>query len=102
VELDEGRRFPICQPGPLAALLRGAGLDQVETRPIDVPTRFRDFDDYWQPFLGGQGPAAGYNMSLSEERRTALRERLRAALPTALDGSIPLVARAWAVRGTRP
>ncbi|MEP7359226.1 MAG: SAM-dependent methyltransferase, partial [Anaerolineales bacterium] len=60
-----------------------------------------DFDDYWQPFLGGQGPAPAYAMSLSEERRAALRERLRATLPTEVDGSIPLVARAWAVRGRR-
>ncbi|MGQ0572315.1 MAG: class I SAM-dependent methyltransferase, partial [Armatimonadota bacterium] len=55
--LDEGRRSPICRPDALEALCRGAGLEQVESRPIDVPTRFRDFDDYWSPFLGGQGPA---------------------------------------------
>jgi SAM-dependent methyltransferase len=101
-ELDEGWRFPICQPGPLAELFRGAGLEQVETRPIDVPTLFRDFDDYWRPFLGGQGPAPGYVLSLSDERRAALRERLRAALPAGPDGAIPLVARAWAARGRRP
>jgi hypothetical protein len=62
---------------------------------------FANFDDYWTPFTGGQGPAPGYAMSLSEERRTALRERIRAALPFALDGSVPLVARAWAIRGVR-
>jgi SAM-dependent methyltransferase len=102
MELDEGRRFPVCRPERLAELFHGAGLEKVEARPIDIPTDFRDFDDYWRPFLGGQGPAPGYAMSLSEERRVALRERLRAALPTAIDGSIPLVARAWAVRGARP
>ncbi|HEY7346851.1 MAG TPA: methyltransferase domain-containing protein [Ktedonobacterales bacterium] len=99
LELDEGRRFPICQPEPLAALFRLAGLRQVETRAIDVPTVFRNFDDYWSPFLGGQGPAPGYLLSLSEPRRAALRERIRAGLPVAPDGSIPLIARAWAVRG---
>jgi SAM-dependent methyltransferase len=101
-QLDEGRRFPICHPDRLAELFRGAGLKGVAARPIDIPTDFRAFDDYWQPFLGGQGPAPSYAMSLSEERRAALRERLRGALPTAIDGSIPLVARAWAVRGARP
>ena len=101
-ELDEGRRFPVCAPQPLAELLHGAGLERIETRPIDVPTVFRDFDDYWGPFVGGQGPAPSYTMSLSEERRVLLRERLRAALPAATDGSIPLVARAWAARGARP
>ena len=100
-DLDEGRRFPLCQPEPLARIFRGAGLADVATRAIDVPTHFRDFDDYWSPFLGGQAPAPRYAMSLSEERRAALRERLRAALPTEPDGAIRLLARAWAVRGTR-
>ena len=98
-DLDEGRRFPICQPTPLVELFGQAGLHEVEVRPIDVPTRFRDFDDYWSPFLGGQAPAPGYAMSLSEERRGALRDRIRASLPIAPDGSISLIARAWAVRG---
>lgn len=77
------------------------GLKEVEVRPIDIATDFQDFDDFWAPFLGGQGPAPGYAMSLSEKQRGALRERIRAGLPFALDGSIPLVARAWAVRGNR-
>jgi SAM-dependent methyltransferase len=102
VELDEGRRFPLCQPDPLSELFVRAGLQDVRVRPIDVATRFRDLDDYWSPFLGGQGPAPGYAMSLGEERRAALRERIRTTLPTAADGSIDLVARAWAVRGRAP
>ena len=100
--LDEGRRFPLCRPEPLAVLFGGAALAGVETRGIEVPTVFRDFDDYWTPFLGGQGPAPGYAMSLDEARRAALRERLRAALPAGADGSIRLTARAWAVGGTAP
>jgi SAM-dependent methyltransferase len=100
-ELDEGQRFPVCQPDPLARLFRDAGLRQVEVRAVDIPTDFRDFQDYWAPFLGGQGPAPSYAMSLSEERRAALRERIRAGLPIARDGSIHLVARAWAARSER-
>jgi trans-aconitate methyltransferase len=99
--LDEARRFPICHPAALESLFRGARLQNVETRAIDVPTRFTDFDDYWQPFLGGQGPAPTYAMALADERRAALRERIRDALPVAADGSIELIARAWAVRGRR-
>ena len=97
--LDEGQRFPLCRPEPLARLWASAGLDDVTVRPLDVPTVFTGFDDYWRPFLGGQGPAPGYAMSLSEERRLALRELLRSRLP---DGTIALTARAWAVRGTVP
>jgi hypothetical protein len=100
-DLDEGRRFPLCQPEPLKQLFLAAGLHNVEVRAIDIPTDFRDFDDYWSPFLGSQGPAPGYAMSLSEEQRVALREHIRASLPIAEDGSIRLIARAWAVRGRR-
>lgn len=97
--LDEGRRFPLCNPDPLAELFQSVGLVDVAVHPLDVWTVFANFDDYWLPFLGGQGPAPNYTMSLGERDRSALRERLHAALPFALDGSIPLTARAWAVRG---
>jgi SAM-dependent methyltransferase len=100
-ELDEARRFPICRPDPLRALFEGAGLREVETGSIDVPTVFQGFDDYWTPFLGGQAPAPGYCMSLADEARAALRERLRMSLPTEPDGSIRLIARAWTVRGRK-
>jgi len=100
--LDEGVRFPLCRPDRLEALWRGAGLAEVATHAIDVDTVFADFDDYWRPFLGGQAPAPGYAMSLDEEHRSALRERLRDTLPTKADGSIHLVARAWAVKGYSP
>ncbi len=99
-EKDEGRRFPVCRPEPLAALFKDAGLTNVEVRSIDVPTVFKDFDDYWTPFLGGQAPAPGYCLSLTEDRRAALRDRIRSTLPIRDDGSVHLTARAWAVRGT--
>lgn len=96
---DEGVRFPICNPRALESLFGDVGLKRVAAVPIDVPTPFGSFDDYWQPFLGGQGPAPAYAMSLGEEARARLRERIRARMPVAPDGSISLVARAWAVRG---
>lgn len=101
-ELDEGRRFPICNPEALRVLFAEAGLREIRDRAIDVPTVFRDFDDYWSPFLGGQGPAPGYCVSLPEAKREALRQKLHAELPIASDGSIHLTARALAVRGFRP
>ena len=61
---------------------------------------FASFDDYWEPFLGGAGPAPVYVTKLDEKSRSVLRERLRERLPIQADGSIPLAARAWAVRGT--
>ncbi|HEX6634445.1 MAG TPA: methyltransferase domain-containing protein [Usitatibacter sp.] len=98
-KLDEGVRFPLCTPMALADLFAGAGLEAVDVEPIDIETPFENFDDYWQPFLGGQGPAPAYAMSLDEAARSRLRERIKARLPVASDGSILLRARAWAARG---
>jgi SAM-dependent methyltransferase len=100
-ERAEGRRFPMCRPEPLRELWAGVGLTGVVVDAIEVPTGFRDFDDFWTPFLGGQGPAPGYVATLADGRRIALRDLLRDRLPVAADGSITLSARAWAVRGSR-
>jgi hypothetical protein len=99
--LDEGNRFPICNSEALASCFAEAGLSEIETRAIDVPTVFRDFEDYWSPFLGGQGSAPSYVATLSAERKKQLRKHLQNELPFQSDGSIHLVARAWAVRGIR-
>ena len=98
-EKDEGVRFPNCRPGPLATLFENAGLKDVVAEPIDVPTPFRDFDDYWMPFLSGIAPAPGYCASLDDRSRERLKKRVKQALPTGPDGEILLAARAWAVRG---
>jgi SAM-dependent methyltransferase len=98
-ELDEGNRFPLCRPEALERLFREAPLSDIAVRAIDIPTRFGDFDDYWLPFLGGQGPAPSYAMSLDEAVRNRLRDRIHERLPIASDGSIPLIARAWAIKG---
>src|SRR5262249_23751179 len=99
-QLDEAERFPSCRPEPLALLFLLAELQDVAVRSIEVPTVFRSFDDYWSPFLGGQGPAPGYARSLTPERLAELRETLRRRLRATPDGTIALTARAWAVKGT--
>lgn len=97
---DEGRRFPICQPGPLEDLFVGGGLANVRVEALDIETQFTDFDDYWTPFLSGQFPGPQYLATRDEAQRIALREQLRARLPVQPDGTIRLAARIWAVRGT--
>ena len=97
--LDEAVRFPGCTPEALSSRFANSGFLDVETTAIEVPTRFRDFDDYWSPFLGGQGPAPAYAMSLEESAREHVRATLQERIPTQPDGSIELVARAWAVQG---
>ena len=100
--LDEGARFPLCREGELSICLSDAGMSSIKAGHIDIDTTFRSFDDYWQPYLGGQGPSPSYLTSLTHDARERLRDRLRFALPHAADGSIRLVARAWVCQGYLP
>lgn len=98
--LDEATRFPLCDPERLTDLFGMAGLVDLEATSLEVPTVFEDFDAYWRPMLGDQGPIPTYVGSLGATERLRLEHRLRDQLPTSGDGSIALRARAWAVRGT--
>jgi SAM-dependent methyltransferase len=97
-DLSEDKRFPLCTPDGLTGLMQNAGLTEVACAPIEVPTMFRDFDDFWHPFTLGAGPAPGYCASLDGEARQCLKDRLQGSLPSRTDGSIPLKARAWALK----
>ena len=97
---DEGRRFPICQPDALIAAFIDAGLDHPELVPLDIATPFADFDALWTPFTGGQGSGPSYLISLDVKKQSALKESMRRLVPVNPDGSISLIARAWAIRGT--
>lgn len=96
---DEGLRFPICKKGELDLLFRKAGFKEVEEIPIEINTYFKDFNDYWEPFMGNVGPAPAYAMSLDLQKRKQLETKVRNSLPVNKDGSISIVARAWAVKG---
>jgi len=98
-DLKEDRRFPFCTAEGLTGLAEAAGLQEVTCEAVTEPTPFRDFDDFWQPFTLGAGPAPGYCASLQPAARERLKERLRESLPTAPDGTIPMEVRAWAVTG---
>jgi SAM-dependent methyltransferase len=97
--LDEGRRFPICNPEALESLFEEAGVERVRVAPVSVPTEFGSFEDYWRPFLGGTGPAPGFVATLSEDQRRSLVDELRRRLSAQDGGPIRLQARAWAVVG---
>jgi SAM-dependent methyltransferase len=97
-EYDEGDRFPICSPPGLESVFRQAGFSRVDVEALEIPTHFRDFDDYWQPFIDGPGPAPGYLSSLPTDKQRELARRLQTTLPRQDDGSIQLTARAWAAR----
>ena len=91
------RHMPLSRRGELSALWRDVGLRDVEEAPLTIDMAFASFDDFWQPFLGGQGPAGAYASSLTEPAREELRARLRDRLGER--SGFTLAARAWAVRG---
>lgn len=99
VDLDEQFRFPLNNPGALTKLFQDGQLTNVETGAIEFRMEFKDFDDYWQPFLGGAGPAPTYVAGLTDKHKKALEQELRRRLTKKPDGSIELLARAWAVKG---
>ena len=98
--MDEGVRFPVCNPDGLTELFERNGLQSVEVTAIDIATHFSSFEDLWSPFLGGQGPAPAFVMALDEAKRARLRDNIRQRIPVQEDGSILLIARAWAVRSS--
>jgi hypothetical protein len=58
VSKDRLQAYALLLPEPLAQLFRDADLHNVEVRAIDIPTQFRDFDDYWSPFFCRTGTCA--------------------------------------------
>ena len=100
LELDPGARAESglagAGPGRLSRLLEDAGLQNVEEAELGSSTEFDAFDDWWEPFRLGVGPAGGYAQSLGEAELAALRDRCRELLPP---GPFTLEAVAWTARG---
>jgi SAM-dependent methyltransferase len=82
--------------GALVRLLRGAGLREVEEGALTVDVEHPSFEEWWEPFTLGIGPAGRYVAGLDATRRDRLRELCRERLPAA---PFVLTARAWAARG---
>lgn len=99
-ELDEGLRFPVCHREALERLFINAGLKDIKSAAIEISARFETFTEYWQPFLGGTGPAPSYVASLNLKKRAELQERLRNRITSGTKEAIKLIARAWAVQGS--
>ncbi len=97
--LDEGSRMPNCDPDALERLWSEAGLQQVVTDAIVGRAAYDDFDDLWDPFTAGVGPAGAYCVSVSDSQRDAIKTSYYARLGSP-QGAFELSARAWMVRGT--
>jgi molybdopterin-binding protein len=87
----------------LATLLEDAGLNQIKRSSIAIRMDYANFEDYWRPLLGGQGPVGIYVAELSSELRCRIEEAVKGAYCSgAPDGERSLTATAWAVRGIVP
>jgi len=101
-KLHEGHRFPDSNADGLKSMFEQTGFVDIDIVPIDIETNFQNFDDYWKPFLGGQGPAGSYVQSLEEADRDRLRNALKENLPVKDGEAIYMRARAWAAKGRVP
>ena len=100
IEQRDERHMPLSKKGELETFWRENGLAQVEERPLTIQLDFSSFEDYWAPFLAGQGPAGAYVASLAPRQRDELEDRLRRRLlGGGADRQIVLQGRAWAVKG---
>jgi hypothetical protein len=97
---DERIRMRFGEPDEIVELWEGAGLRDVEGGEIVVSASYESFDDLWEPFLGGVGPAGDFAVSLDSEAQAALREEYRQRLGSP-EGPFELTARAWYAVGTR-
>ena len=97
--LDE-KHLPLCSEDDLGRLFKEAGIVEIQSRPIVIETRFASFDDYWEPFGEGQGPAGAYVASLSLDQRRRLKDNVERRLTASSTGEIELKARAWAAKGS--
>jgi SAM-dependent methyltransferase len=99
-ELDPGANdesgLPGAREGHLAALFASAGLDDVEDDAIWLRVEHASFEEWWEPFTFGVGPAGAYVAGLDADAGAELRERCRLLLG---DEPLNLTMRAWAARG---
>jgi SAM-dependent methyltransferase len=95
-DVDDESQLAGAREGDLARLLASVGLREIEETALTVSIEHPSFDDWWEPFTLGVGPAGSYAGALDAGRQAQLRERCREALPAA-----PFVLRsqAWAARG---
>ncbi len=101
-ELDSANLFPICQRENLLESISEAGWLEPEVAPVEIDARFENFDDYWTPFLSGQGTAPAFAVGLGEEVREKVRQTLCAMVTH--DSNEPFVLRtsAWGAKGIAP
>jgi SAM-dependent methyltransferase len=95
-DVDDESQLAGVREGHLAELFGAAGLSALESTTLSADLEHPSFDDWWEPFTRGAGPAGAYVVSRDPGRRDALRALCRTRIP---EGRFTITARAWAVRG---
>ncbi len=95
-EVVDESRLAGTHEGQLSQLFQSAGLSEIEETALSVGVEHPSFEEWWEPFTLGVGPAGSYVAGLEGERQAQLREHCRAQLP---DAPFVLTARAWTARG---
>ncbi len=86
----------------LRVLFQGAGLEQIETRTIDVCLAYADFQDFWQAQTPGYAPTTKIIAAMKDSERRRLMHAVQSALPYGPNGSIEYCARANAIKARVP
>jgi SAM-dependent methyltransferase len=95
-DVEDESQLAGAREGHLAQLLRDAGLHEIAETALSVSLEHPSFEDWWEPYTLGVGPAGGYAAGLDPKRQARLRERCRELLPAP---PFVLTCRAWAARG---
>jgi SAM-dependent methyltransferase len=95
-DADDESALAGARAGHLVELFEAADIGRVEETDLAVSVGYRSFDEWWEPYLLGVGPAGAYVAGLEPDRRDELKERCRSLLPEA---PFTLEAHAWAARG---
>jgi SAM-dependent methyltransferase len=91
--------LPGVRDGHLVELAHAAGLTDVEQTVLSVAVGYQSFEEWWEPYTFGVGPAGNHVAALDAATREALREQCRELLP---DAPFEVAARAWCMRGLAP
>lgn len=95
------KNMPLCRADELSGLWRSAALDNIHEQPLEVEMNFKSFQDYWEPFLTGQGPAGAYVKRVGRDHLPILREEVKRRLRLQDEAAqFILRGRVWAVRGS--
>jgi SAM-dependent methyltransferase len=97
VDRQDESGMPGAREGHLVELFEAAGLRGVEQTEVVSRVEYSSFDEWWEPYTFGIGPAGAFVAALDEQQKERVRTRCRELLPAA---PFELVSYAWAARGT--